>query len=122
MKAWSEPRPMHRSATHALATVIRAQRQWMLAAGDAQIVPIQFVRAGLITDPVPLGIPKRTGLDADDTPSCLGQALHQHPPGGADAHDHHIHLIFVGIVVHRRVETLYRPQVMPLVITVDKAS
>ena len=44
MKPRSECCPVNRSASYALAAVVRTQCQRMGSAGDAQVIPIEFVR------------------------------------------------------------------------------
>ena len=91
MKARGECRPVHGAAAHAFAAVIRAQRERIFAAGDAQIFPVEIVRAGLVADPIALRIPERTRFHADHSKTGAREPLQQHAAGRADADDHVIH-------------------------------
>jgi hypothetical protein len=53
--------------------------------------------AGLVADPIPVGIPERTGVQAHHPPSGPGQPLSEDSPAGAAADHDRVHLV-VGVV------------------------
>ena len=87
MKARCKSSPVNRASAHAFAAVVRTERERMRSAGNAQIVPIEFVRAFFVADPVLLRIPEGTGLQCDDTKPRPRQTLHQHSAGASHADD-----------------------------------
>ena len=64
------------------------------------LVPVQLVRAGLVGDPVLIGMPERAGLDDHDPPSGPGQALGQDRSSGAGADDADVDLVGVVVAAH----------------------
>src|SRR5437764_5261603 len=61
MEARSERRPMNGATAHAFAAVIFAQRERIFAAGNPQIVPVEFVRSLFVADPISFRVPERSG-------------------------------------------------------------
>ena len=114
MKARREGRPMHRAAADAFAAVVFAEGQRMLAAGDPQIGPVQFVRALFVADPVTLGIPERASLETDHPEARPRQALQQYAAGRADADDAVVHFIRVSETLHLAADALQRAQAMAI--------
>jgi hypothetical protein len=75
MKARREGGPVDGASADAFAGVVVAEGEGMLAAGDAQIVPVELVRAALVADPIALGVPEGTGLEADNLEAGAGEPL-----------------------------------------------
>src|SRR5690348_2791985 len=106
MEARREASPMHRAAADALAAVVGAEGQRLAAAGDAQVVPVEVVRSDLVADPVALGVPEGSGVEADDAEAGAREALDEHAAGRADADDHVIHFVARAVAPHGRVNGL----------------
>ena len=84
---------MHRAAADAFAAVVGAQRERVVAAGDAQVLPVELVRACLVADPVALRVPERPGFEPHDAEARAREPLQQHAARRADADDEVIHLL-----------------------------
>src|SRR5919201_1407406 len=110
MEARREGCPVHGAAPNTPAAVVFPQRERVLSPGNAQIIPVQLVRAGLIADPVALGVPEGAGVEAHDAEAGLGQPLQHHTPARAEADDAEVYLLVVWVAAHRGVDLLDRPQ------------
>ena len=91
---------VHHRPAHAASRVVLAHLDGVCAADDPLLVPVQLVRAGLVGDPVLVGMPERAGLDDHDPPSGPGQALGQDRPSGAGADDANVDLVAVVVAAH----------------------
>src|SRR5438045_3590336 len=109
MEAGREGRPVHGAAANAPAAVVFSERERVLSSNNAQIIPVQLVRAGLVAEPVALGIPERAGVKAHDAEAGLGQPLQHHAAARAEADDAEVHLLVVRIAAHWGVDLLDRP-------------
>ena len=107
---------MHGAATNAFAAIVRAKRERILAAGDALVFPVKLVRTGLVTDPIALGIPKRSGFHAQHLEAGASQPLEQHAARRPDADDHIIHFLARRMAMHRKVDALHRPEAMDVIV------
>ncbi len=112
MKTRGESCPVDGASADSLTAVVRAQGEWICAAGDTQIVPVEFVRSLLVADPVFLRIPERTGLQGDNAKSRARQSLRKYSAGGANADDAVIDRFAVGKPSHRRRKRLHGPKTM----------
>ena len=101
---------MHGAAADAFAAVVRAERERIGAAGDAQIFPVEFVRAGFVADPVALRIPERAGFEPDHVEACARQSLQQHAAGRAAADDQVVDFVAFAEAAHRQMDLLQRPE------------
>ena len=72
---------MNGAAADPSPAVVGAEGEGIFAACYAQLVPIEIVRAGLIADPIALGIPEWARLESDDAKSRASQSLQQHSAG-----------------------------------------
>ena len=97
MKAWAVAGVVDHRPADAAARVVLAHLDRVGAADDPLLVPVQRVRAGLVGDPVLVGMPERAGLDDHDPPPGAGQALSEHRSAGSGADDAQVDL--VGVVV-----------------------
>ena len=57
----------------------------MIASGDAQIIPIQLMRAGFVGNPISLGVPEWAGFKADHFETGAREALEKNTACGTDA-------------------------------------
>src|SRR5919199_2768044 len=110
MEARREGGPVHGAAANTPAAVVFSQREWVLSANNAQIIPVQLVRAGLVADPVALRVPEGARVEAHDAETGLGQPLQHHTAARAEADDAEIDLLVVWVAAHRGVDLLDRPQ------------
>src|SRR6476661_11232758 len=78
----------------------------MLAGGDSQVIPIKVMRSLLVTHPVALGIPKRSGIEANHAKSGSREALQEHTAACPYAYDDVIHLFRFRETMHRRLDPL----------------
>ena len=100
MEAGAVPGVVDHRPAHAATGVVLAHLDRVGAADDALLGPVQLVRAGLVGDPVLVGMPERAGLDDHDPPAGPGQALGQHRAAGAGADDAHVDLVGVVVAAH----------------------
>ena len=91
---------VHHRPAHAATRVVLAHLDRVGAADDALLVPVQLVRAGLVGDPVLVGMPERAGFDDHDPPTGPGQTLGQDRPSGAGADDADVDLVGVVVAAH----------------------
>src|SRR5919199_6845404 len=104
MEARREGRPVHGAAANAPAAIVFAQCERVLPSNNAQIIPVQLVRAGLVTDPVTLRVPEGAGVEAHDAEAGLGQPLQHHTAARAEADDAEVHLPVVWVAAHRDID------------------
>ena len=74
-------RPVYGTTANATTAIVGAEGQRMLAAGDAEIFPVELVRTGLIADPVALTVPEGPGLKTNHIESRPCQSLQQNSAG-----------------------------------------
>src|SRR5919201_6329536 len=110
MEARREGCPVHGAAANTPAAIVFPQCERVLPSNNAQIIPVQLVRAGLVADPVALRVPEGAGVEAHDAEAGLGQSLQHHTTARAEADDAEIYLLFVRVAAHRGVDLLDRPQ------------
>src|SRR5919201_1462812 len=110
MEARREGCPVHGAAANTPAAVVFPQRERVLPTNNAQIIPVQLMRAGLVADPVALGVPEGAGVEAHDAEAGLGQPLQHHTTARAEADDAEVHLLVVWAAAYRDVDLLDRPQ------------
>jgi hypothetical protein len=79
----------------------------MLAGGDAQIIPIQIMSALFITDPIALGVPKRSRIEADHAKSGTSEPLQENAATGTHSHDDVIDLLPFREMTHGRLDPLH---------------
>ena len=101
MKARRVARVVDHRAADAVAGVVLAELDGILAADHARRGPVELVLAGLVGDPVAVGVPERAGLEHDDPPAAAREALGERRAAGARADDHHVDLVVVGVAAHR---------------------
>ena len=106
MKAGSEGGPVDRAAADAFAAIVGAEGEWIGAAGDAEIFPVELVRAGFVADPVAFGIPEGAGFEGDDTETRAAEALQQDAAGRAAADDEIVDFIRIAEAAHRDIDVL----------------
>src|SRR5947209_1510574 len=87
MKTRGEGCPVNRSSSDTTAAVVLSQGKRILAAGNAQIRPVELMRTGFIADPVAFGVPERTGLEADNGAAGFRQTLQQNASGRTDTNN-----------------------------------
>src|ERR1700722_452709 len=98
---------MNTTPATTLATFVSAQWEWVGAASNPQVFPVEPVRAGLIADPVTLCIPERTGLKPNHTEACARESLDQHAAGRTDADNQIIDWFVFRVKTHWHREALY---------------
>jgi hypothetical protein len=101
---------MNRATANASATIIGAKCQRIPPTGDAQLIPIQIVRARFIADPIALGIPERTGFESDHAESRTGQPLQQHAACRPNADYAEVYLLIIFVTAHGQVNVLDGPE------------
>ncbi len=101
---------MNRTSAYALAAIVRTQRQRIGAAGDARILPIEFVRPCFVADPIALGIPEGTGFETEDVKTGTRQPLQKNAARRSDANNNVVDLVSLVEFPHRRVQVLQRAQ------------
>ena len=77
MKARAVAGVVDHRAADAVAGVVLAELDRVLAADDPLLGPVELVRAGLVGDPVLVGIPERARLEHHHLPAAAGQPLGQ---------------------------------------------
>ncbi len=95
VEAWGEGGPVDGASADAAAAIVFAEGDGVIAAGDAEIVPVELVGSGLVGDPVALRIPEGAGLEADDVEAGAGEALEEDAAGGTDADDREVDEVVV---------------------------
>src|SRR5665213_1924038 len=110
MQSRGERCPVNGSSSHPLTAVVRSKRQRVLTAGDPHVVPIEVMGSLLVTDPITLGVPERTGIEANHSKSGPCQPLQQHAPSGADTHDDVVYFLRFGEALHWAVDSLDRTE------------
>jgi len=88
-------------APDAAPGVVLAQLDRIGAADHALLGPVELMRAGLVRDPVLVGVPERPGLDDHDPPTVARETLGEHRAPGAGADDDQINLVGFGVARHR---------------------
>ena len=89
----------HRAAD-AVAGVVLAQLDGILAADYALVRPVELVRAGLVGDPIGVGIPERPTLEDDHAPAAARQALSERAAARAAADDQQVDRVVGRIAAH----------------------
>ena len=89
----------HRAAD-APPGVVLAQLDRVRAADDPRLGPVERVGAGLVRDPVLVGIPERPGLQHEHPPAPAGEPLRQRGPAGAGADDQHVDRLVARVTAH----------------------
>src|SRR5579875_2027790 len=75
MKARGKSGPMHGSATDAFAAIVFSEGERILSSRDAAVVPVEFVRAFFVADPVAFRVPEWTCFETYDGETGLGETL-----------------------------------------------
>src|SRR5262249_40656268 len=78
----------------------------VFAAYNAQVFPIQIVRALFIAYPVAFGIPERPGIETDDRVTGARKPLQHDATAGADANNNAIDFLFAK-VAHGNIDRLH---------------
>jgi hypothetical protein len=99
-------------SAYTFATVVCAECQGMGATGYPEIVPIKFVRARFIADPIFFRIPEGTGFKSDNAKSRAREALDKDTACTSYAHDAIVDRVCVVESPHGRWEGLHRTQPM----------
>ena len=79
----------------------------MCSPGNTQIVPIEFVRAFFVANPVLLRIPEGTCFQSDDMEPGPRQTLHQHTACASHTDDAVVHSFTFFESTHRRWKRLH---------------
>jgi hypothetical protein len=67
----------------------------MVAAGNAEVVPVELMRAGFVGDPVSLGVPEGAGFETGNLEPGARETLQENTPGGTDADDRKVDELIV---------------------------
>ncbi len=78
---------MNGTSAYPFAGVIRAEGKRVGAAGHSKILPVEFMRAGFVADPVFLSVPEGAGFQAYHGETGARQTLQQDSASGADSDD-----------------------------------
>src|ERR1700742_4324034 len=100
MKAGHIARKMDHGPSDAAARVVAAQLDGMRSRDDARFIPVQLVRAGLVTDPVLVGVPKWPRVEDDHAPPLAGQPLCKDGAPGSAADDHDVNFVVALVAAH----------------------
>ena len=103
-------RVVHHRAADAPARVVGAQRHRVGAGDHPRVGPVEVMRAGLVADPVGVGVPERARVQGHDPPARPGQPLRQHRPAGAASDDDQVDLVIVAEPPHVAPEPMVRPR------------
>ena len=95
VKARGEAGVVDHRAADAAAAVVLAELDRVLAADHPRLGPVELVRAGLVGDPVLVGVPERPGLQHEDPPASAREALGERRAAGAGADDQHVDRLVV---------------------------
>jgi len=110
VEARGEGGPMDRASTNPSAAVVGAESEWVGAAGDARVFPVELVGSGFIADPVTLSIPEGAGFKANNGKAGAGEALEEDASGRADADDEVISLFIIVKAAHGDGDVLQRAE------------
>ena len=100
VKARRVPGVVDHRAAHAAPAVVLAELDRVLAADDPRLGPVQLVCAGLVGDPVLVGVPERPGLQDQHPPAPPGEALRERRAAGARADDQHVDRLVALVAAH----------------------
>ena len=87
MEPWRVAGVVDHGAADAAPGVVLAQLDRVVAAENALLRPVQGMRAGLVGNPVLVGMPERAGLQYHDAPARSRQPLREYRPAGAGPDD-----------------------------------
>ena len=88
-------RVVHGRAADTATAVVAAEGDWVLTRDDARLCPVEVVAAGLVGDPVAVGIPERPRVEPHDPPAGACEPLQEDRPTGAASHDDQVDLVVV---------------------------
>ncbi len=100
VKAWRVAGVVDHRAADAAAAVVLAELHGILAADDPRLGPVQLVRAGLVGDPVLVGVPERPGLQHEHAPALAREALRERGAAGARTDDQHVDRLLGPVAAH----------------------
>src|SRR5581483_8752734 len=103
-------RPVYCAAAYAFAAIVLPERKGMFARGNAQILPVEAMGAGLVAHPVSFAVPERAGVEGDDVKAGAREPLRENAAGSARSHDDVIDLGAFGEAPHRFGQPLHRPE------------
>lgn len=78
---------MDRTPTDTFTAVVGAECEWILAASDAKVIPVEIVGTGFVGDPLAFGIPERTRLETDHLETGACESLKKNAARGTNADD-----------------------------------
>ena len=100
VEPWGVARVVHHRPADPVSGVVLAQFDRVLSSDDPGRRPVELVLAGLVRDPVTVGVPERSGLEDDHAPARATQALREDRAAGPGADDHDVDLVVVGVPGH----------------------
>jgi len=80
VKTRGERGPVNGAAAYAFAAVVAAEGERVFTAGDAEVVPVKLARACFVGNPVALGVPERTRLEAAYVKPARARRCNSTPP------------------------------------------
>ena len=106
---------MDGASANAFAAIVGAERERVLAAGDAEIVPVEIVRAGFVGDPLAFGVPEWACLEANYFEACARKSLQKNATCRTHANDGVVDEVGILEAARRQCDLLHGPEELDVV-------